>query len=393
MNIKPWILVSLWGAFILGGWLTWHNKHVTTQSARDVNPAEASIQKTERSFFAAAEEERDKTDIVLEKWIHSWRETESIADESQRDQTKESLIEALARMNPHRAVQWARETWDETLRIRFLDAAMRGWGQTDPEAALDWVTAQPVADSGQAMASVFHGAASDPQHAIKLAHDLSQRDPRRTTDYGLYLLAALARADQFSTAAEFASTSTAGSRATWVSDAYSRWANASPKEALSHATQLGDPKTRKTATHAVLLRWAYNDAPAAAKHALSLPDAESRRFAFSKAIPIWVAAQPVEAAVWMSNLEPSVELDWVAASIATRPAASQNPHVSILWAENILEPKLRTQVIASVVHNWAETDADAARHYVEKSSSIRSEERADILAAFGPDFDPVSFSP
>lgn len=385
--------MSLWVACILGGWLTWHDKHGAAQSARAVSSAEANIQKTQVSLFAAGEDDRDKTDSVLEQWIQSWRETEGIADESQRDQTKESLIEALARTNPHQAVKLACDASNKTLRIRFLDAAMRGWGQTNPEAALDWVMAQPVADSGQAMAAVFHGAASDPQRAIKLAHDLSQHDPSRTTDHGLYLLAALARANEFSMAAEFASTGTAGSRTTWVSDAYSRWANASPQEALSHATRLGDPKTRKTATNAVLLRWAYNDAPAAAKHASSLPDAESRRFAFSKAIPIWVAAQPIEAAVWMSNREPSAELDWVAASIATRPGAAQNPHVSVLWAENILEPKLRTQVIASVVHNWAGTDADAARRYAEKSPSIRPEERADILAAFGPDFDPVSFSP
>jgi hypothetical protein len=393
MNAKRCILISSWAALVLLGWLTWRDKHAL-QIAQATNSPEADAENPPPTLVAPElRETTGDAHSVHENWLQRWREAAALDDEAQRDQAKEALIDALAQTDPLRAIDVARNEPNEALRPRLMESAMRGWGQTDPEAALAWVAAQSMQDSGRTTAAVFHGAARNPDRAIQLANNLSLSDPSRATDHALYLIAALAGEDAFSTAADFASTSAAESRAMRISDAYSRWANKSPEQALVHATQLGDPETRKTAAISVLLRWAYNDAPAAAQYALSLTDSDQRRFALSKALPIWVAAQPVEAAVWMSNVEPSPELDLIAASIATRPRGAQKPEVSASWAENILEPNLRVQVTASVVHKWAETDPAAARRYAETSPSIPAEERAAVLAALKPGFEPVSFTP
>ncbi len=392
MNMKRWIQISLWAALVPLVWLSWRDNQ-PPQIAHPANPSEADSEKPRPALSALEKQAVSDLDSVQENWLQRWHDASALVDESQRAQASESLIETLARTNPLRAVEIAQRESNEALRPRLMESAMRGWGQTDPEAALAWVAAQSLTDSGPANAAIFHGAACDPDRAIQLATTLSRSDPSRAADHGLYLVAALARAEEFTKAADFALNSTAESRAIRLSDAYSRWANKSPEQALAHATQLSDPKTRKTASKAILLRWAYNDASAAAQHALGLTDSDERQFALSKALPLWVAAQPVEAAVWMSNVEPSPELDLVAASIATRARGAQSPEVSALWAGNILDSSLRVRVMASVVHTWAETDPAAARNYVETSPSIRPEERPEILAAFKPGFDPVSFTP
>ncbi len=388
MAAKRRLLLIITAALVLTGWLGYHASQPDQHSKERVT--EHASPQSQSSF---ALQEIPASAPGHDDWTRRWQETETLTDESQCNQAKESLIEALALVDPRRAVEMARNESSEALRWRLMEAAMRGWGQVDPESALAWAAAQSWMDSGQATASIFHGAASDPERAIRLANALSQRGPERSLDHGLYLVAALARVGEFDKAADFAASSTSESRAVRIGDAYSRWAEKAPQQALAHAAQLNDLEARKTASNAIFMRWAYTDAPAAARHALSLSDPEDRRYAFSKALPIWVAARPVEAALWMSSVEPSPELDLVAASIATRPGASQNPKASTLWAENILEPKLRVLVMASVVHRWAETDPAAARHYAETSSSILPGERSEVLAALKPGFDPVSFAP
>lgn len=330
---------------------------------------------------------------VGDDWTRRWHQAGAGAEESQRHQAKEALIEALAVVDPRRAIELARGESSEELRVRLIEAALRGWGQTDAEAALAWTATQQVIEFGQAMASLFHGAARDPENAIRLANEMSQLDPQCAADYGFYLVAALAREGEFGKAADFAAGSEGEARGSWLSDVYSRWADQAPHEALAYAAQLTEAKTRMIASRAALLRWAYNDAPALAEYALGIADPNDRRFALSKALPRWAAADPVAAALWVNQAEPSPELDLVAASIATRPEVIRYPGVSLKWAENILEPKLRSRVLASVIHQWANTDPSTAKRYAEESPNIRPEERAAVLSAFSPGFDPISFTP
>jgi hypothetical protein len=81
------------------------------------------------------------------------------------------------------------------------------------------------------------------------------------------------------------------------------------------------------------------------------------------------------------------------ANVATQPDALRQPVVALKWAESIVDPKLRVRVTASIVNEWATADPIAARNFAENAGSFRSEERAELLSALEPGFNPVSLLP
>jgi hypothetical protein len=95
----------------------------------------------------------------------------------------------------------------------------------------------------------------------------------------------------------------------------------------------------------------------------------------------------------MTQLDPSRELDFGAATIASLPDALSNPEVATSWAESIVDSRLRVRVLATVLKEWALVDPVAAEHYASTSPNIRPDDRAGALAAFDPEFDPISILP
>jgi hypothetical protein len=387
MKIRHWVLASL--AVVLGVGFVLRERFTLSENRAAAHSAEKATVSTSDSRV----ESKLAPLSAADEWAKRWREAGSMADESSRIQAKEALIENLAVSDPLQAVELARKESDPDLRLRFLEAAMRGWGQTNPEAALAWATSQDSMDPGQAMAAVFHGAARDREGAIRLTAEMSKRAPQRANDYGSYLIAALGRSGDFGAAADFAAKGAPEARVNWLSDAYSRWANKDPRAALDYATQLTDAEARQTAWHIAVSRWAYNDPAAAAEYALDLPNQNERKFALAEALPRWAAADPVKAASWINEFEPSPELDLGAATVATRPEVIRQPELALSWAGNITDPALRGRVLASVVYGWAKVDPRAARTYAEGSPKVRPEDRAAVLAAFEQGFDPISLEP
>ncbi|MBC8132433.1 MAG: hypothetical protein H7X95_05575 [Deltaproteobacteria bacterium] len=248
-------------------------------------------------------------------------------------------------------------------------------------------------DQGQAMASVFHGAARDPENALRLNAQLSEQEPERAQDYGSYLVAAFTRAGEFSQAAAFAAESAPEVRVDWLNAAYSRWAGDQPQAALEHLGKLSNREIRQMAFDAAVSHWAQNKPREVAEYALTLSDGREREFALNAALRAWSSADAVEAATWMGRFEPSPHLDFGAAMIASQPEAMRHPQIATSWAESITDPRLRVAILASVVNEWALTDPVAARHYAEFSPRIWAEDRAGVLFAFEPDFHPISLLP
>jgi hypothetical protein len=243
------------------------------------------------------------------------------------------------------------------------------------------------------MASVFDGAARDPEHALQFARQLSERDPERAADFGSYLVAALARTGEFAKAADFAANGSADVRVDWLNAAFARWGEQKPREALEHAAQFSDPEIQQTAFRAAVSHWAQANPREVAEYALSHSAGADRDFALNAALRAWAADDPVEAAGWIGRFEPSPQLDLGAAVIASQPDAIRQPEVATSWAEGITDPRLRVRVLAMVVKEWSMTDPAAARDYAETSPNLRPEERAGVLAAFEPDFKPISLLP
>lgn len=336
---------------------------------------------------------QDRPVEAEDHWMARWRELTRRPAGSDRTAALIALLEMMAAENPTRALSWAQGEPEPLMREELVQAVLRGWGGVDARAAVDWARVQTFLDEGQALAAVFHGAARDPDALCRLALELSAQEPARTGDYGSYLAAALQRVGAFDRAVAFALESPLSGRVELLNAAYAGWGDTAPLDALNSLNQIVDPAMKQLAFSAAVSRWAHRNAPEVAAYAETLPAGEQRTFAFSTALREWAASDVTAAATWLARHDASLEFDLGAAVAATLPDSVQLPRFATAMAENITDARLRTRVLATVVHQWAATDPVAARDYAEHSPDLSSADRLAVLAAFGPDFSPVSLLP
>lgn len=333
--------------------------------------------------------------LVEDKWDVRWRQLAASNRTDRRDGDMAIFLEELAAFDPQRALALAGNEADPELRQTLLEAALRGWGRgaEHPEDAVAWARTQTLLDDSQAIASIFQGAAADPDKALQLARELSEQEPEKAGDYGGNLVAALARARQFDRAAGFATSAPEEVRLDLLNAAYSHWADSDPTAALKNLGTSSDPTVQSAAFAAVMSRWARNDAKAATEHALTLPEGSDRTLALSMSLRNWAAVDAPAAAAWILRFDPSPELDFGAAILASSPDTLTHPEVATSWAESIVDPRLRVRVLAGVVREWAAVDPIAAQRYAWTSPGIRLEDRLGVLAAFEPGFEPLCLLP
>ena len=326
-------------------------------------------------------------------WTARWQALTTLAGSASRDAEMAGLLATLAQTDPLRALALAGQEPDPGLRDVLQQAALRGWGTRAPAAAIRWARTQGQMDFSQAVASIFKGAVHDPENALQLAGTCSAEDPDHARDYGLYAIAALIGTDRSNQAAAFAAAAPESTRPDLLNAAYDGWARSDPRAAADSALRLPDSATGTAAFNAVVSRWAADQPQALAEYAVNLPSAEQRSFALSAALRQWTAENPADAATWLARFAPSPELDLAAAAVASNPQALQDPPTAAAWANTITDRSLRARVRATIVNQWAIVDAAAACHYVESLGDVPPEERAVLLSAFTPDFNPVSFLP
>lgn len=334
--------------------------------------------------------------------IQEWREMDwesrwqSLAAEPQttaRDEDMVTLLEELAATNPTLALALASGESNSRLRGDFLQAAVRGWGMSDAAGAVAWARSQTLMDEGQALAAAFHGAVREPAKAIQLTEELSAKDPSRARAYGASLIGGLVRAGEFNDASAFASTASTRVRVDWLNTVYSRWADDRPSEALRELGQLESPETRRIAFDATVTRWAENDARAALEFTTTLPAGRDQGFALNATLRAWAASDVVGSATWLAANAPSPQLDFGSAMIALQPQTLSQPDIAMRWAMNIVDPQLRSRVLASVVNEWAAADSDGARRFANALPTSRSDEREAAQSGLAPDFAPISLLP
>lgn len=328
-----------------------------------------------------------------DEWITRWEILNARSEDLERNGEMIMMLEELGASDAMRALALAEAESDPVLRNKFLEAALRGWGRTNPAAAIAWTKAQSLMDQGLAMSAVFHGAAHNPEEVVRLAAQLSGQDPEHAGDYGSYLISALSRAGEFNRAALFAEEAPAEIRVDLLNAAYAAWGGRDPQAALQFIEETTDSEMKTMAFNAAISAWANHDGKAVAEYAFDLPAGPGKTFALSVALRAWASTDLVAAATWMGSKDASPEFDLGAAVAATLPDAAQLPRFATTMAENITDAGLRTRVLATIVQQWAVTDPVAARAYAENSPTIRPEERPAVLAAFSPDFSPVSLVP
>jgi hypothetical protein len=314
-----------------------------------------------------------------------WRQIALAPHTPNSERELASLLTDFATRDAKRAMALALSETNLRLRETLRNAVLRGWATVAPNDAAAWAIALPASDRPTALEAVFAGAARVPEEAARLGAKLCAENPALASDYGQLLITALTEAGAYETAMAFAAADASGNRTSWLTAASYEWATHQPQSALEAATQLSDAEMRKTALHAVFAGWAMADPPGLAAHAMTLPSGEDRAHALAQALPRWVNDDPVAASNWIANFDPSPDLDFGAAAVATLPAMiNQRPEIAANWAENIAEPTLRANTLGAVARQWAKKDPDAVRRFIAERPNLSAGDRSSLNDALNP---------
>ena len=304
-----------------------------------------------------------------------WREVNTQPATAARNAALAALLEKLAASSPDQAMRLAQTEGNHVLRHDLVQAALRGWASTAPEAAAFWTQGLlNERERNEAFNTVFASvAATQPDEAVRVANILFQHDQGRATSLGCTLINSLCDAGHFEIAAQFATSGDGSERSFWLGAAYSKWAELRPEEAAKAALAVSDPDLRNQALHGVVGGWADADPAGLTQFLTTLPSGGDRPQMIGQALRGWVQADPVAASTWINNNELGAELDVGVSEIAKMDLLK--PDVAVTWAESVTDPQIRAETLANVLDSWLRTDLPAARKYLESTKQLRPEDR------------------
>ncbi len=289
-----------------------------------------------------------------------------------------AMLEQLAAADPDRAMKLAQAEGNFKLRENLVQASLHGWARTSPTNAANWAMA--LSDSNareRALATVFAGAvAGSPDGAVQLGKQLFQQDPNNAAGYGTSLIEALCAAGNFETAIKMAGEGDPATRPNWMAGAWSKWAEFQPDQAAAAAAAITDPTLRDQALHGIIGGWAEADPASLVQFMTQLPADGEKSSMVSQALQRWARVDPQAASEWLNNVAPGPEMDEGVAAVATMD--SLKPDVAIGWAESVVDPKLRSETLVTVLRNWVTMDLPTAENYLNNTHDLLPDDRQEI---------------
>lgn len=295
-------------------------------------------------------------------------------------------LKIMGAVDPQQALQFAQNAPTPRQRELFRNAVLQGWATRDPQAAAVWTLENVRSEERRAASeAIAAGAISRPEEAIRTFHHLISADPQLASDHGNALVFAFARAGNYDTASQFATTGPAEFRAAWLCTVYHQWATYQPQAALAALDKIADSTARNEARSGLYAGWSSTDPASLVTHAQTLPIGEPRLEALKTGLEQWVHLSPVAAATWMEKFDPGPDLDAGAAAIAVAPAlVAKKPDIAASWAESISDPELRANTLFDLIQLWGQHDPAAARRYAATTQALPADRRELALSSLEP---------
>ena len=319
-------------------------------------------------------------------WDDRWHDLAAQPNTPARTRQRAALLEELARTNHERALELAFAEGNWLVRDELRNAALRGWGAVEPDAASEWaMNVKLDGDRLQSVMAVLNGAAEKPDDAVRVALRLCSADATQNGDYGHALINALVeKSGSFEAAVRFATAATMVGRQSFLLDsAFYQWAQHDPDRARQEFAKIQDPSVRTAALKGVIEGWADSDPQKLADFGQALPIGEDRSRVLAVALPEWVKKDPDGALKWINQLDPHPDFDKGIAALALLPSLlSTQPETAIALTEDICDPACRVLTKDNVFMRWAQRDFDGAKKFAEATQNAEYRERMfDALAS------------
>ncbi len=351
--------------------------------------AENDLPNALRLFFA---DETSWDERNLQTIFNAWGESDGGAAVSRalqiskgpfRTAALEAALRAWTGSAPDAAIAWFHTIEDPILQREIATGLAQGIARTDLESAVQFARSLPA---GRAQEGVI-GSLADHlcqdqrvDEAMKLAASIH-------FDLGnIPLVISLMRSREF--------------RSDAAIDVLLLRANAPDidqqeidalKQYLPAAARAADPQAflkrlvdgsgeafdqlRESVFPPVGFRWGTNDSATARSWMASLPPGESRELAFQSIVRGWTSANAEEAAAWIAELPESADRNAAIAGFGGTQLR-RNPEEAIALIRSIPNEDDRLAALKNSWETWRNDDNDAAGKWRDTSDSLTSSERA-----------------
>lgn len=286
---------------------------------------------------------------------------DAVSDPQFRPMLASGILQSMARSDPRKALEWAREN-DRGNNRQLLMQAISIVSTNDPALALEAVSAyEPAAERDNLLAMVISSTVqSDPDLAVAALDQMP--GGRQKNRAAQQLVSAWSQID-----AKAAMTWALAHRSEYgermVGEVSGMFIHQYPRDAIQLLPSL-DAQTASTWSRQIVGVLATYESVSAAQAFVDqykgTPDYPAMQAAL---IPQIAIQDPQLAKTMADQLPPGNDRDNVVASLIAQRAAT-DPHEALAWAETIAGDERRQSAMATVVMSWSYSDPAAANRYV-----------------------------
>ncbi len=252
------------------------------------------------------------------------------------------------------------------------------WARQDPTAALSWANSLTTEKSQALSAVVGEVAKTDPKKAAEMLTSMKGAD----LGDAYQSVAARYGAADFNEAQAWIRTLPADQQADALAAAIGGLSNKDPQAAARQLALMQDGEAKNEALSTVVRDWARVDPAAAADLLKKQTNEEALSDGMRQLIPTWVGQNPAAALDFAESFPPGPVRDSALQSYVWSNQSAP-PSDVIRVAETITDEGDRSRAVSIAAARWMRESPEAARAYVEQSTSLSDGAKERVLEGRG----------
>lgn len=253
------------------------------------------------------------------------------------------------------------------------------WARLDPDAAMAWATGLTT-ERGQAMSSVINELAkTDPQKAAGLVAQMDPDEQGRAYRSVATQFGAL----DFSEAQSWVRTLPASEQAAALASAVEGLASKDAVEATKQFALMPEGEAKNRVVDDIVRNLARVDISAAGDFLRGQQDEGAIRNGMRELMPNWTAQDPAGALTYVNSYAAGPLRDEAAQAYIWSNNSSSPADLIRVAEGSITDENTRNRSIGVAAMRWMREDPEAARAYVESSSSLSAEAKERITSGRG----------
>jgi hypothetical protein len=311
-----------------------------------------------------------------------------------RDAILDAIVKSWAGRDPQGFLSVADGMTSPRMREQGVDAALKALATQDPQAALKWLkdnagTGSLANQQARYNALIAGYAVTDPAAAFALVSALAEDTPanqRQKTQALQAFVGGLADQGRFSDALAFAGTLADGPMKNQALTALAQnWAQTAPADAAAWIGTLTDPAMRNNLSAQLVASWAGTDPLAAAVWAAQA-DGQSAGTQNSNLLASLVnnwASYDLDAVGTYLNSMPASSEKDGAIASFALNAATQDPEGTMTWVSKVTDEAMRQRLAMVAALQWQSVNPEGASQFLA-STNLLTDEQKNMLANVPP---------